>query len=77
MGTVDTLKAYEILIGADMPDSQARAVVSIVHELQESRLADVATKADLKELETRLLKWFIALLLGQTAFIVGILKLLK
>jgi len=157
IATVDTLKAYETLMAARMPDDQARAVVSIVHELQESRLVEVATKTDVAELradiaelraelkeeiaelraelkaeiaelrtelkeeiaelraelkeeiaelraelkeeiaelrtetkqdiggirtevkalEARLLKWFIALLLGQTAFLVGILRLLK
>ncbi|MDD3581619.1 MAG: hypothetical protein PHW74_11430 [Desulfobacca sp.] len=62
MATVDTLKAYEILIGADMPDKQARALVAIVTELQESRLTEVASKADiaalrsdLKELENRMI----------------------
>ena len=102
MANVDTLKAYETLTAADMPDRQARALVAIVQELQEARLAEVASKADLKELEARidvklanieikisaleakidrvkfdLLKWFIPLILGQAAFIVTLLKLLK
>jgi hypothetical protein len=135
MGTVDTLKAYETLTSADMPERQARALVAIVNELQEARLADVASKADivalradLKELESRLelklaeldpridakianlrtelkaeigtlrseiresearletkieaagktlLKWFIPIILGQTAFIYTILKVVK
>ena len=102
MPNVDTLKAYETLTAADMPDRQARALVAIVQELQEARLAEVASKADLKELEARidvklsnieikisaleakidrvkfdLLKWFIPLILGQAAFIVTLLKLLK
>jgi hypothetical protein len=124
MATVDTLKAYETLTGADMPERQARARVTIVQELQETRLADVAGKgdiaslktlvnediaalkkdirelelstksdiaalrSDMKEMEARLeariervkfdlLKWFIPLILGEAAFIVTLLKLLK
>ena len=52
MATVDTLKAYEALIGADMPDRQARALLTIVQELQETRLAEVAGKGDLAELKS-------------------------
>jgi hypothetical protein len=37
MATVDTLKAYETLTGADMPERQACALVTIVQELQETR----------------------------------------
>lgn len=102
MLAVDTLKVYETLTAADMPDRQARAVVAIVQELQEARLAEVASKADLKEPEARIdvklanleikmtsweakidrvkfdiLQWFIPLTLGQSAFIVTLLKLLK
>ena len=142
MASVDTLKAYETLTGADMPDRQARALITIVQELQETRLAEVASKGDIaalktsvnedfaafkasvnedfaalkeeiaafkndyrafelstktefallrsemKEMEARLeakidrvkldlLKWFIPLILGQAAFIVTLLKLLK
>lgn len=138
---MDTLKAYETPIGADMPDRQARALISIVQELQEAQLADVARKGDLAGLQTTLrdeleqfrlefaafkaevrteiaavknaihelelttkadiallrsemkeraacleakrdrvkldrMKWFIPLILGQGAFIVGLLKLI-
>ncbi|AEB08413.1 coiled-coil domain-containing protein [Desulfobacca acetoxidans] len=54
MPTVDTLKAYEALTAADMPDRQARALVTIVQELQETRLAEVAGKADIGALKTEL-----------------------
>jgi len=54
MGNVDTLKAYETLIGADMPDRQARALISIVQELQATQLADVARQSDLISLQTSL-----------------------
>ena len=52
MATVDTLKAYETLTGADMPDRQARALITIVQELQETRLAEVAGKGDIAALKT-------------------------
>ncbi len=52
MATVDTLKAYETLTGADMPDRQARALITIVQELQETRLAEVASKGDIAALKT-------------------------
>jgi len=89
MPTVDTLKAYETLTAAKMPDEQARALVSIVHDLQEARMAEVATKSDLRETESRLeakiegvkfdlLKWVIPILLGQLGLTVAILfRLLK
>ena len=83
--TVDTLKAFETLTAAQMPEKQARALVAIVNELQEARLAEVATKNDIKELEVHiervkfdLLKWLIPFLIGQIALTAGILiKVLK
>jgi hypothetical protein len=50
MPTLDTLKAYETLTAADMPEKQAKAMVAIVQELQEARLADVAAKEDIAAL---------------------------
>jgi hypothetical protein len=117
MLAVDTLKAYEGLIAADLTEAQARAILEVVktaHEAWLERLAtkeefarsEVATKArfeqleaamnagfalvrsEMKETEARLearissfksdvLKWFITLLLGQTALLVGLIKFLK
>jgi chaperonin cofactor prefoldin len=150
MLAVDTLKAYEGLIAADLTEAQARAILEVVktaHEAWLERLAtkeefarsEVATKvrfeqleaainarfekseaafntrfeqleaamnarfekseaatnagfalvrSEMKETEARLeakiaifksdvLKWFITLLLGQTAFLVGVIKFLK
>jgi hypothetical protein len=80
MANVDTLKAFETLTAAEMPEKQARALVAIVHELPEARLAEVATKNDLKELEVKiervkfdLLKWLIPFLIGQIALTIGVL----
>jgi hypothetical protein len=80
MANVDTLKAFETLTSAEMPEKQARALVGIVHELQEARLSEVATKNDLKELEVKiervkfdLLEWLIPFLVGQIALTIGVL----
>lgn len=80
MATVDTLKAFETLTAAEMPEKQARALVAIVHEIQEAPLAEVATKNDLKELEVKieqvkfeLLKWLIPFLIGQIVLTIGVL----
>jgi hypothetical protein len=80
MTNVDTLKAFEILTSAEMPEKQARALLAIVQKLQEARLGEVATKNDLKELELKieqvkfdLLKWIIPFLIGQIALSIGVL----
>jgi hypothetical protein len=61
MIAMDTLKAYQSLTAAEMPEKQAQALVAIVQELQEARLANVATKEDItavrsemREMESRL-----------------------
>jgi len=50
--TMDTLKLVEALEKADIPRAQARAIVEVVREARDS--GDVATKADLRELELKL-----------------------
>lgn len=80
MPTVDTLQAFETLIGADVPEKQAKAIVSIVHKMEESFLVDVATKADLRELELRLkhdlTMRFGAMLAAAIAVVAALVKLL-
>jgi hypothetical protein len=80
MANVDTLKAFETLTSAEMPEKQARTLVAIVNELQEARLGEVATKNDLKELEVKikrvkfdLLKWLIPFPIGQIGLTIGVL----
>lgn len=88
MLTVDTLKAYETLTAAKMPDEQARALVSIVQDLQEARIAEVAIKqdleilraeqkADLSEVKSSLIRWMFGFFIGQVAVLAGLIKLLK
>ncbi|MGH6912692.1 MAG: hypothetical protein ACREH3_03175 [Geminicoccales bacterium] len=38
--------------------------------------SEMATKADLAQLETKIIKWLVPLLLGQTGLIVALIKLL-
>jgi uncharacterized membrane protein YqiK len=54
MPAVDTLKAYQSLTAAEMPEKQAQALVAIVQDLQEARLINVATKQDLEILRAEL-----------------------
>jgi hypothetical protein len=53
--------------------SQEQAA-GITDALQEVDLSQLSTKADLKELELRILKWMIPLLLGQTAVFALVVK---
>jgi hypothetical protein len=87
MATVDTLKAYEILLSAKLPEEQAKAILEVVKTAQETGVDHLVTKSEFKEemanLKTEiyrikfdLLKWLIPLIIGQGAVVVGLLKLL-
>jgi len=95
MPAVDTLKAYETLIAAKMPEAQAKAILEVVKISHESGWENLATKTELKEglaalreeiaaLRTEiyrvkfdLLKWLVPLIIGQGAFVVALLKIIK
>jgi hypothetical protein len=67
MAYIDTLKA------AGIDEAHARAQANAL----DAALKDtVATKYDLVELKVDLMKWILGLLLGQTAVIVTLIKLL-
>ena len=76
--TFDTHEFIRTLIDAGMPDEQAEAVAKAFKNAQTE--LEVATKKDLytalNELELRLVKWGIALALGQAAVIAALVKLL-
>jgi len=87
--TFDTLKFVKTLKEAGVPETQAEAFSTAVRESHEA--ADVATKADLREVETalrheikesaadlkfELLKWIIGLAIAQAGLLIGILKFL-
>lgn len=80
--TFDTLKFVERLKAAGVSDAQAKAEAEAFAEVLNT--ADVATKRDLKEMESTLrrdmaelkvdlLKWVVGLLLGQTALLLTVL----
>ena len=78
--SVDTLKIYEIL-AANLPEDQAKAVtkaINIAIETDTERKKDtLATKVDIAnaktEIITTMLKWMIALWLGQIGMLSGII----
>ena len=73
----DTHAFVKRLTSVGMPEEQAEALADEQARLLDERLA---TKADLRETEARLkadiLKWMFGALLGQTAVIVALVKLL-
>jgi len=69
----DKLTFVDRLKSGGFTDEQARTHAEALDvALRES----VATKSDLRALEVRIVKWLVPLLLGQTALIVALVKLL-
>ncbi|HIJ83044.1 MAG TPA: DUF1640 domain-containing protein [Magnetococcales bacterium] len=68
--TFDTLKYANRLKAAGVPDKQAEAMADAQAEVQQTHIADVATKRDLKELKLEIaaelapLKWGMAITVG-------------
>ncbi|MCK4604369.1 MAG: hypothetical protein KAU41_06680 [Deltaproteobacteria bacterium] len=48
--------------------------MSFVEIIDQSRKEDLATKEDLKDLEIRLVKWVIGLMIAQTSITIALLK---
>ncbi|MEA3415681.1 MAG: hypothetical protein U9R02_05915 [Thermodesulfobacteriota bacterium] len=65
-------KLYPILKDLGLENQKANEFVEIIDE---SRKEDLATKADLKDLEIRLIKWIIGLMIAQTSISIALLKL--
>lgn len=85
---IDTLRIYERLKGADLPDKAAKEIAEVFRETIEDRLV---TKKDLKEslaivqaeLETviaktkvEVIKWVAGMLVAQAAIVATLVKLL-
>jgi len=64
-------KLYPILKDLGLDDVKANEFVEIIDQ---SRKEDLATKADLKDLEIRLVKWVIGLMIAQTSITIALLK---
>ncbi|MBF0625551.1 MAG: DUF1640 domain-containing protein [Magnetococcales bacterium] len=88
--TFDTLEYAEYLRAAGIPDDQAKshakAMARVMEQLEESRLKELATRGDIRQLEVKLegritesraeiIKWMIGVSAGQVMFILAFLKL--
>ena len=82
---MDTHRIVKRLKDAGFTDSQAETLTDIIAETRASDLADVATKvdraplatkADVADLEVKIIEWLVPLLLGQAGLIVALVKLL-
>ena len=84
----DPLKFFDELKAADVPEKQARAQAEAMRaafaSYDASRMKELATKGDLREMELRLenrienskqemLKWVIGTIITQTALIVAVI----
>ncbi len=78
--TFDTHEFVKKLKEAGFTEQQAEALTETIKAAQGVDLSDLVTKNDLKndlaQLEIRLMKWGFAMLAGQGAIIVALLKLL-
>ena len=79
MEIIDTLAYAKRLIQSGVPESQAEIQAETLSKaLSEILSNNVATKLDIKELETKMIKWFAGVVIAQTITIVGIvIALLK
>jgi hypothetical protein len=75
--TFDALKFAEKLERAGLPREQAAAIAEAQKDaFAEAMDSQLSTKADLMEMENRLIRWSIGLALGQVAIIAALVKLL-
>jgi hypothetical protein len=81
---VDSLKIYELL-KAHFPEPQARSMTHAIQQAEadiEKDLRSVlearfATKADLANAKSELIRWMFVFWVGQVAVTVGLLRLIK
>ncbi len=65
-------RLYPILKEIGLNDTTANEFVEIIDA---SRKESLATKEDIKDLEIRLIKWVIGLMIAQTSITIALLKL--
>jgi len=79
--TFDTFKLIKRLKDAGFNEPQAEAIADAFKAVQEASAEDLVTKQDLKaelrELEIKIIKWVIAISAGQAALIIALLKLIR
>jgi hypothetical protein len=84
LAMTDSLKVYDILKGAHIPEHQARAITHAIQvsdsaralsmsEILDQRLAAMATKVDLAETKAEILRWMFIFWSGQLVAMVGLL----
>ncbi|MBA2594115.1 MAG: CCDC90 family protein [Pseudomonadota bacterium] len=73
--TFDTLKFFERLKAAGVPEAQAKAMAEAQQEaLSESVATQLATKADLPELRLDVIKWMVGLALAQISLLAHVAR---
>ena len=65
-------KLYPLLKDLGLEDQKANEFVEIIDQ---SRKEGLDTKEDVKDLEIRLVKWIIGLMIAQTSITIALLKL--
>ena len=73
--TLDTAAAIERITAAGADPAVARAIVAEVARADDAQLAHLATKADLPDLDLRLLKWGIGIALAVAGLLFAALRL--
>ena len=69
---VTIAKLYPILKNLGLNDQKANEFVEIIDQ---SRKEGLAIREDIKDLEIRLVKWIIGLMIAQTSISIALLKL--
>lgn len=73
----DPLKYFDELKAADVPEKQARAQAEAMRAAfaayDANRMKELATKADLRDVELRILKCVIGTIITQTALIIAVI----
>jgi len=75
VSALDTHELVKDLKSAGFTDEQAEAVTRAVKRSHEFDFADLATKAELADTKTELIKWVVGIAFAQVAMILAIPKL--
>jgi len=77
---IDTLSIYERLKSANLDDKIAREISQILkdntQQIIEQQKEELATKYDLSDMKTELIKWVAGMLVAQAAIVATLVKLL-
>jgi len=77
---IDTLSIYERLKSANLDDKIAKEISQILkdntQQIIEQQKEELATKYDLSDMKTELIKWVAGMLVAQAAIVATLVKLL-